>query len=136
MIARVWSGETRAARADEYVEYLEKTGVRGCRATPGNRGVFILRRLRGDRAEFTFVSLWDSLTAIRAFAGPDIERAVYYPEDRGFLLELRPGVEHWEVLHAPEGLEDGISARPRTRSRSAARGGGRRPAQARRASSS
>jgi len=44
------------------------------------------------------VSLWDSFESIQAFAGPDYEKAVYYPEDRKFLLRLEPGVTHYEVL--------------------------------------
>jgi heme-degrading monooxygenase HmoA len=106
VIARVWLGETRAADADAYLRYLRETGVAGCRGTPGNRGVFILRRVRDGRAEFVFVSLWDSFDAIRAFAGPEAGRAVYYPEDRAYLLELRPGVEHFEVVEAPAGPPD------------------------------
>jgi len=39
LIARAWRGVTPAAKADAYLEYLERTGVRDCRATPGNRGV-------------------------------------------------------------------------------------------------
>jgi hypothetical protein len=57
--------------------------------------------VRDGRAEFVFVSLWESFDAIRAFARPDPGRAVYYPEDRAFLLEMRPGVEHLEVVEAP-----------------------------------
>jgi len=59
---------TDAARADEYAEYLERTGARECRATPGNRGVYVLRRIKQHRAEFTFISLWESFDAIRRFA--------------------------------------------------------------------
>jgi hypothetical protein len=47
------------------------------------------------------MSLWDSLEAIRAFAGDDVERARYYPEDASYLLELEPTVAHYEVLVAP-----------------------------------
>src|SRR5205823_10776985 len=94
LIARIWHGVTPAARADEYAAYLELTGVRECRETPGNRGVYVLRRVQNDRAEFTFVSLWDSLDAIRRFAGEDYEKARYFPEDRDFLIELEPFVEH------------------------------------------
>jgi len=54
------------------------------------------------RAEFLFVSLWESVDAICKFAGPDIERAVYYPEDKEFLLELEPNVTHYEVLVHPQ----------------------------------
>src|SRR5256885_10013180 len=74
-IARIWHGATPASRADEYSAYLERTGVRDCKATPGNRGVYVLRRIRQDRADFTFISLWDSLDAIRRFAGEDYEKA-------------------------------------------------------------
>ena len=98
LIARVWHGVTEAARADEYADYLERTGARECRATSGNRGVYVLRRIKQDRAEFTFISLWDSLEAIRRFAGEDYEKARYYPEDRDFLVELEPFVDHYEVI--------------------------------------
>ena len=96
--ARLWHGATPAARADDYAAYLRKTGVKDCRATPGNRGVQVLRRTIGDQAHFLFISFWDSMDSIRGFAGADVERARYYPEDRDFLLELEPTVAHWEVL--------------------------------------
>jgi hypothetical protein len=50
------------------------------------------------RADFVFVSLWESWDAIRLFAGDTPEMAVYYPEDRAFLLALEPHVEHYEVM--------------------------------------
>ena len=98
MIARTWRGVTPAAKDAAYIDYLNRTGVKACRATPGNRGVFLLRRLADDKAEFVFISLWDSMEAIRAFAGPEPEKAVYYPEDAEYLLEMEPGVTHYEVL--------------------------------------
>src|SRR5712671_4423364 len=98
LIARIWHGVTEAARADEYAAYLERTGARECRATPGNRGVYVLRRIKQGRAEFTFTSLRDSFEAIRRFAGDDYEKAHYYPADGDFLVELEPFVDHYEVL--------------------------------------
>ena len=98
MIARTWHGVTLASRSDEYLEYLRKTGVKGYRAIPGNRGVYALRRTEDGKAHFLLISLWDSMDAVRRFAGPDVERAVYYPEDKEFLMELEPGVLHYEVL--------------------------------------
>jgi hypothetical protein len=47
----------------------------------------LLWRTEGDRAEFITVSLWDSLGAIEAFAGQDINTAVFYPDDEQFLIE-------------------------------------------------
>jgi heme-degrading monooxygenase HmoA len=97
MIARIWRGVTPARQADDYLAYLEATGLKEYRATLGNRGVQVLRRIVGDEAEFVLISLWDSLDAIRAFAGDDHERAVYYPADKDFLLAFTPHVDHFEV---------------------------------------
>ena len=98
MIARIWRGETPADRADDYLAYLRQTGLSDYVATPGNQGVRVLRRLRGDHTEFVLNSYWDSLEAIRAFAGPDIDTAVYYPEDDAFLLGHEPQVDHFDVV--------------------------------------
>ncbi|HEY7780947.1 MAG TPA: hypothetical protein VIC85_12110, partial [Ktedonobacterales bacterium] len=96
MIIRIWRGVTPAARADEYLAYLMETGVKDYRAVPGNRGVQILRRAFDNMVEFLILSTWESYDAIRAFAGDDLDRAVYYPKDREFLLELEPTVTHYE----------------------------------------
>jgi len=102
MIARTWRGLTREADKDAYFEYLQKTGLPAYAETKGNRGVWVLRRVRDGLAEFLLISLWDCYESIRAFAGRDFEKAVYYPEDRKFLLELEPNVSHYEVLRGPE----------------------------------
>jgi heme-degrading monooxygenase HmoA len=101
MIARQWHGAVLAERADAYLRYLEKTGIPDSKATPGNRGVFVLTRRAGRVAHFVFVSLWESREAIRAFAGDDLEKARYYPEDEDYLLELEPTVTHYEVAASP-----------------------------------
>jgi hypothetical protein len=49
-------------------------------------------------AHFLLISLWESWNAIRSFAGEDIERARYYPQDAEYLLELEPKVTHYEVV--------------------------------------
>ena len=101
MIARIWRGVTREADKDRYFEYLQKTGLKDYAAIPGNQGVWVLRRMLEGRAEFTLISLWDSWDAIKAFAGPHYENAVYYPEDKKFLFELAPHVLHYDVLSSP-----------------------------------
>ena len=95
MIARIWRGVTSAEKAEQYLEYLMETGVKDYRAIPGNRGVQVLRRTYEDKTEFLLLSLWESYEAIRAFAGDDLERAVYYAKDEEFLLELEPKVTHY-----------------------------------------
>jgi len=98
MIARIWRGVTRLADKDIYYDYLLKTGVPEYKETTGNRGVRVLRRVYDDKVEFLLITLWDSWNAIKAFAGEDYEKAVYYPEDEKFLLQLDPHVLHYEVL--------------------------------------
>jgi len=98
MIVRIWHGVTPAAKSDEYFDYLNATRVRDYRATDGNQGVYVLRRIEGDRAHFLTVSFWESMEAIEGFAGSDPERAMYYPEDEEFLLDFEPTVEHYEIL--------------------------------------
>jgi antibiotic biosynthesis monooxygenase (ABM) superfamily enzyme len=97
VIARVWRGATRAGDAEEYAAYLEETGMRSARSLDGSRGTLVLRRLDGDRAEFVTVLLFESLDQVRAFAGDDIERAVFFPEDERFLVERELDVKHYEV---------------------------------------
>ena len=97
MIARIWRGVTSAEKAEQYFTYLMETGLKDYRAVPGNRGVQVLRRTYEDKTEFLLLSLWDSYEAIRTFAGNDLEKAVYYPKDKEFLLELEPKVTHYEV---------------------------------------
>ena len=79
MIARIWRGRTRESDQNTYFEYLQRTGLKDYASIPGNRGVWVLRRVYEGKAEFTLISLWDSWDAIKAFAGPEYERAVYYP---------------------------------------------------------
>jgi heme-degrading monooxygenase HmoA len=100
MIARIWHGVTQADKANDYYEYLKKTGVTDYIATPGNRGVYLMRKLDGDEAHFLILTLWDSEQSIRVFAGDEMDKARYYPEDTQFLLELEPFVQHYEVLNA------------------------------------
>lgn len=102
MIARNWAGATRAEDGDAYLEYLHRTGFAEYRATPGNRGVLALRRVVGDRAEFLLLTLWESEEAIRRFAGDDIARAVFYPEDERYLVARDERVRHYEVVFRSE----------------------------------
>jgi heme-degrading monooxygenase HmoA len=100
MIARVWDGVTEARHGAEYAAYVGRTGIADLAGTEGNRGAYLFRRTEGDREHFRVLSLWDSMAAIRRFAGPDPEKARYYPEDERYLLALDPHVTHYEVAAA------------------------------------
>ena len=100
MIARIWFGRTKAIDAESYATYLERSGVAELSATPGNRGVFVLRRVDRGVAHFGVLSLWDSLDDVKAFAGERPEIARYFPLDDEFLLEKTPTLEHWDIVGA------------------------------------
>lgn len=96
----------RRTDGDAYADYIRETGFREYGETAGNRGAWMLRRDEAERTEFMTFSLWDSLEAIRAFAGEDIEAAVYYPEDERYLIERDATVRHYEVVdHVQPPLE-------------------------------
>ena len=98
MIARIWTGATRTADADAYEEYMREEALPGYANVAGNRAVLMLRRARDDdRTEFTMVTVWDGLENVVAFAGPDPERAVFYPRDERFLVERDLTVRHYDV---------------------------------------
>ena len=103
MIARTWRGTTKAETAEAYLEYLKRTGLAGYRATPGNLATFALLSRGEERAEFLLVTLWESMDAVKAFAGPEPDRAVFYPEDDHFLIERGERVEHFDVVFASTG---------------------------------
>lgn len=98
MIARIWHGRVRRVDAEAYHRYLLETGLADYAGTDGNRGVRLLRRDEGDVTHFITLTFWDSVEAIRRFAGDDYERARYYPDDDEYLLEREPTVTHYEVL--------------------------------------
>jgi heme-degrading monooxygenase HmoA len=103
MIARVWDGVTAARDGEAYAEYVRGTGVAALASTEGNHGVYLFRRTEGDRAHFRVLSLWESMEGIRQFAGPEPEKARYYPEDERYLVALDPHVSHYEVVAAASG---------------------------------
>ena len=98
MIARTWTGVVRRADADAYADYIRETGFAEYGRTAGNRGAWMLRRDDGERTEFVTLSMWDSVDAIKAFAGEDIEAAVLYPEDERYLVGGASSVVHYEVV--------------------------------------
>ena len=107
MIARIWHGVTSVEDFDRYWRFLHERAIPDYRATPGNRGVRLFRRIEGERAHFLTLSYWDSLEAIHGFAGDDIARAKYYPEDAAYLLEFEPRVLHFEVTDSDMNLTHG-----------------------------
>lgn len=97
MIARVWRGTVAAQDGDAYAAYMQDTGVAGYARIPGNQGVWMLRRRVPDGEEFMMFTLWESLDAVKAFAGEDYETAIFYAEDDRFLIKRELVSTHYTV---------------------------------------
>jgi len=98
MICRIWHGRTLSSNADAYASFLVQRAIPDYRSVKGNIDVAILRRDDGDVTHFLTVTHWQSEDSIRAFAGDDLLKAKYYPEDEDFLLEFEPVVQHFVVV--------------------------------------
>jgi hypothetical protein len=97
MLVRKWVGTIRAKDRDEYIHYLQHTGVRDYQNTTGNAGI-LLRPIGEQAYEVTILTWRESLEAIRRFAGENVDEARYYPEDERFLLSRPRIVEHYELM--------------------------------------
>lgn len=97
MIVRIWRGWTRPEDTDEYAAYILETGIAEYKATLGNRGAYVVSRPDGERTEFLTISFWDGREAIAGFAGDDIDKAVFYPEDDRYLVDRETTVAHFTV---------------------------------------
>jgi heme-degrading monooxygenase HmoA len=97
-ITRIWHGTTKAEHADEYLHFVEETGLRDYKTIRGNLSVKLLRRIDDDVCHFMTVTEWDSYESIKSFAGDHYHKAKYYPGDEKFLLEMEENVTHYETF--------------------------------------
>ncbi|MDX3883058.1 MAG: hypothetical protein QHC65_01460 [Sphingomonas sp.] len=94
-ILRRWAGRIRTEDTATYTAYIARTGAMDYAATPGNIGFQLVTRDLGDgTTEVTTLSWWRSMEAVRLFAGEDVSRPRYYPEDDHFLIARPDHVEH------------------------------------------
>jgi len=99
MISRVWHGWTTPVNADAYEQLLKHEIFEGIvgRAIPGFRNIELLRRDAGDLVEFVTIMWFDTLDAVRLFAGEDYEVAVVPPAARALLARFDARSAHYEV---------------------------------------
>ena len=97
-ITRIWHGTTKAEHADEYLNYVEATGMKEYRQVKGNLSAKLLRRVDGNICHFLTVTEWDSYESIKQFAGENYQLAKYYPGDKDFLLSFEEVVVHYETF--------------------------------------
>ena len=98
MIARHWRGLAKADCADAYVAHLRQETFPAIRKLAGFRSASILRRDVPEGVEFLIVTIWESLEAIRAFAGANIDVAVVPEKAQEMMLDYDRVVRHYEVV--------------------------------------
>ncbi len=87
MIVRTWHGRTSLSDADAYESFMKKRAAPDYGSINGLQQLFFTRRDENDASHFLLITVWDSVEAIKKFAGDDPNVAKYYPEDDEFLLE-------------------------------------------------
>jgi len=105
MIGRIWHGYTTPENADIYENLLKEeifTGIRD-RQIPGFQEIQLLRRELEDEVEFVTIMWFDSIEAVRIFAGEDYEMAVVPPKARAVLSHFDERSQHYEVKERLQG---------------------------------
>jgi len=97
MVARVWHGRTPADKTDEYRQYLFEAGVKKIATLPGNRGVQMMVSNTADQGEFMVISYWNSIDAIKGYAGSDYTKVHDLPRDKDFLIDKESLVRHFAL---------------------------------------
>jgi heme-degrading monooxygenase HmoA len=104
MIGRLWRGWATGENATRYEALLRAEILPGIHRIEGYRGAYLFRRELEDETEFGTLTLWDSLEAVRTFAGEDYETAVVPAEARALLSRFDERSVHYEMLAEPEEL--------------------------------
>jgi heme-degrading monooxygenase HmoA len=99
VIVRVWRGEATPGDAERYALHATTRVFPALARIAGQRGAYLLRREADGRVEFLVLTFWDSMEAVRAFAGADPDRAVVEPEARAALSSFDEFVRHFELVH-------------------------------------
>lgn len=99
MIARIWHGQATLSKSEAYVSFLQRKVFPELRMITGHRGAFVLQRSlpNGSEVEFIVITLWESMDAIRLFAGNDPSVAVVEDEAKALLSTFDDCVTHFEV---------------------------------------
>jgi heme-degrading monooxygenase HmoA len=97
MIARHWRGWTKRENADAYEKLLEGTVLPGLRGIDGYRGGHVLRKDGERESEFVVINFFESLEAVKKFAGPQYTVAVFEPAAKALLARFEPVATHYEV---------------------------------------
>ena len=103
MIVRSWTAQATRALAPAYTTHLQTHVLPTLRDIAGYAGAMLLQRDLTDGVEIIVLTYWQSLEAIRAFAGDPIEAAVVAAEAAALLTQFDTRVRHYELV-----IRDGV----------------------------
>lgn len=99
MISRHWRGVVKREEADNYIDHLKSDTLPKLTSLSGFVRATILRREITSGIEFQVITVWNSVTAIQAFAGVDAEMAVVPPVAQAMMVEFDRRATHYEIVH-------------------------------------
>jgi heme-degrading monooxygenase HmoA len=102
MILRMWRAQSTVKEADKYIRHATTKVFPSLRAIEGHRGAYLLRNQVDECVEIVVLSLWESMDAVRRFAGAEPNRAVVEPDARAVLTSFDDFVTHFDVIRGPE----------------------------------
>ncbi len=101
LILRMWKARSTVEKASHYIQHVTTRVFPALEAIDGHRGAYLLQRPVEEEIEIVVLTLWESMEAVRKFAGAESEKAVVEPEARAVLTSFDRSVTHFEVVHGP-----------------------------------
>jgi uncharacterized protein len=99
MVLRMWKGRSTAEKSAKYVDHVTKKVFPLLCSIEGHRGAYLLQRAVNSAIEFVVLTLWESMEAVRKFAGPTPEKAVVDPEAQAVLTSFDESATHYQVVY-------------------------------------
>ena len=99
MIVRLWHGRTSKSDYEAYTKFMIERAIPDYKSVKGNTACYFTRRFDQDAGHFLLITHWQSVEAVKSFAGADPAIAKYYPQDDEFLLEKEKCCQLYEVFH-------------------------------------
>jgi len=102
MVVRIWRGQATLENASAYCKHVTQTVFPSLTNIQGHQGAYLLQRETNGQVEFLAVTLWDSIKAIKNFAGEDEETAIVEPAARAVLADFDDFARHYDLMYGPE----------------------------------
>jgi hypothetical protein len=101
VIARLWRGRCTPQSATPYEKLLLEEILPDLDVAPGCSGAYVLRRDEGAAVEFLVLHLFESLDAVRVFAGENYDQAIVPKKAERLLSSFDSHVQYFEILKSP-----------------------------------